>query len=73
MSFTTAHQKVAEAAKASGIKYVSPFRPGIWCVKTGSMLPSPYQSIRATRSFQDGIREGQRRAALAAQGGRDAG
>ena len=72
MSFTTAHQKVAEAARAAGTKYVSPFRLGIWCVKTGCLLPSPYSSIRATRSFQDGIREGQRRAAIAAQGGKDA-
>ena len=49
MSFTTAHQKVAEAARKAGTKYVSPFRLGIWCVKTGCLLPSPYPSIRATR------------------------
>lgn len=67
MSFTTAHQKVAEAAKAAGVKHVSPFRLGIWTALTGASLPSPYRSVIATRSFQDGIREGQRRQALAAQ------
>lgn len=57
--------------------YASPFRVGIFVVLLGVHCENPYrEGSRGWNSYEDGVREGQRRAALSAtqaeQGERDA-
>lgn len=49
-------------ARADGVRYVSPFRLGIYVALAGEDLPSPYPAgARGETSYLQGIEEGKRR------------
>lgn len=56
------YQDHVTSARADGIKFVSPYRLGIYVGMAGARLPSPYHTEKATNCYNRGVMNGTERA-----------